>query len=196
MPPSALPRPSKVPTVDPSQVGIVGVVVLPRTIHQDPRGFLVETMRSDDARVQGDRFAMTYTSVTHPGEMRDRDRWHVHQHQQDRFVVTMGEMVLALLDDRKESPSHGRLEVVRMTGAPWEATRSAAPRDLPSHLLTIPERVLHCIGNLHPKDPFVLQNFPTRLYDPADEGRVPFAERPVASLGGTPFSWERVEVRR
>lgn len=183
-------------TSSPPDRRIDGVVVLPRVIHQDPRGLLVETLRSDDSSIQGDRFAMTYTSVTVPGEMRDRDRWHVHAHQQDRFVVPLGEMILALYDARAKSPTEGTLDLLRMGGSPVGHPASNPKQDLTTHLVTVPEGVYHCIGNLHPRDPFVLQNFPTRLYDAKDEGRVLFSEVPVRALGGRPFSWELVEVVR
>jgi dTDP-4-dehydrorhamnose 3,5-epimerase len=158
---------------------------------------LVETLRRDDGAVRGDAFEMSYTSVTVPGEMRDRDRWHFHRRQEDRFVVPLGEMVLVLYDPRPESPTRGRLEAIRMAGPSVE--RPHAPegkRDSTTHLVTIPREVLHVIGNLHPREPFVLQNYPTRLFDATDEGRVAFQDVPVASLGGIPFAWERVEVRR
>jgi dTDP-4-dehydrorhamnose 3,5-epimerase len=195
--PSESPRAPSVRTIEPPEIRISGVVVLPRTLHQDPRGFLVETLRRDDSTVAGDAFEMSYTSVTVPGEMRDRDRWHFHHRQEDRFVVPLGEMILALFDRRPESPTRGRLEVIRMAGP--GVARSHAPggkRDLLLHLVTVPREVLHAIGNLHPSDPFVLQNYPTRLYDATDEGRVPFADVPVDALGSAPFGWDRVEVRR
>jgi hypothetical protein len=62
--------------------------------------------------------------------------------------------------------------------------------------VTIPREVFHCIGNLHPVEPFLLQNYPTSLYNAADEGRVPFRDTPIPSLGGRPFSWDLVEVAR
>jgi dTDP-4-dehydrorhamnose 3,5-epimerase-like enzyme len=181
-------------TVEPPQARIHELVVLPRTIHRDPRGFLVETMRSDDATIGGAAFAMGYTSVTVPGQMRDRDRWHVHRHQVDRFVVPLGEMVLALLDARPASPTAGRLELLRMRGAPVGSPTGSTP--LTTHLVTIPVGVYHAIANLHPDEPFVLQNYPTRLYDPSDEGRVPFLDAPIAALGDRPFDWSLVDVRR
>lgn len=191
------PGPARIATVEPPEIRIVGATVLPRTIHQDPRGLLVETMRQDDASVSGDQFRMGYTSVTVPGQMRDRDRWHVHRLQEDRFVVPIGEMILALYDARSTSASRDRLEVIRMAGVPPGAPASAAGgRTIPTYLVWIPIGVYHCIGNLHPTDPFVLQNYPTRLYDPSDEGRVPFSDRPIAQLGGRPFAWEQVDVRR
>jgi hypothetical protein len=102
-------------------------------------------------------------------------------------------MILALYDGRAGSPSHGLLDVIRMAGAPLEAPGATPPGSLPTHLVPIPPGVLHCIGNLSDQ-PFVLVNFPTELYNAADEGRVPFTDRPVAALGG-PFRWEDVPRR-
>ena len=184
-------------TIEPPQIRIEDSQTLARTIHLDPRGLLVETLRTDDGSVAAAPFAMSYTSVTVPGQMRDADRWHVHRRQVDRFVVPLGEMILALFDARPSSPSRGRLDVIRMCGAPVRHPSSAAgPRSLTTHLVTIPIGVYHVIGNLHPHEPFVLQNYPTRLYDPTDEGRVPFAEAPVPALDGRPFGWSEVSVRR
>ncbi len=182
-----------VPRIEPSELRIEGCRVRPRVIHRDPRGFLVETMRSDDADVQGDRFAMSYTSVTVPGQFRDHHQWHVHRRQVDRFVVPMGDMTLVLFDPRPDSRSVGTLSAIRMRGAPYHISvpGTTAP-SLTTYLVTIPPGVCHAIGNLHPSDPFVLVNYPTRLYDPTDEGRLAFTEVPIAALGGAPFDWDRV----
>ena len=182
--------PTPVVALDPSAASIVGVTPVVRTFHHDPRGFLVETLRADDAQVDGARFRMSYSSLTLPGQFRDADRWHLHQIQSDRFVVVLGEMMLALLDHRPASPTHGRLEVLRMVGAVHAAPASAPPKDVRTFLVPIPPGVLHGIGNLG-SEPFLLQNYPTELYNPADEGRVPFASVAVASLGG-PFAWNLV----
>ena len=183
-------------TIDPPRVHVADVQVVPRPIHQDPRGFLVETLRSDDATVGERPFSMTYTSLTVAGEMRDRDRWHFHRHQQDRFVVVLGEMVLALYDARTGSRTHGRLDLLRMAGASPLRPQASEKGEMLTHLVSVPEGIYHAIGNLHPSDPVVVQNFPTRLYDAKDEGRVPFSEVPIPSDGGRPFSWDRVEVVR
>ncbi len=177
---------------EPRSIRIAGARPIRRTVHQDPRGFLLETLRADDAEVAGSTFRMSYSSVTLPGQFRDADRWHLHQVQTDRFVVVLGEMVLALLDRRSGSPTEGLLDVVRMTGAPAAALAHAPAREFTTYLVPIPPGVLHCIGNLA-EEPFLLQNFPTELYSPADEGRVPFASVPVASLG-RPFAWDLVRA--
>ena len=184
-------------TIDPTMVGIVDVVSLERTVHFDHRGFLLETMRADDSRVQGDNFAMSYLSLTLPGQKRDSDRWHVHKRQVDRFVVVLGEMILALYDARPDSSTRGHLVTVRMAGAQDDPAFSPASRKerAVTYMITIPSGVYHCIGNLS-SHPFLLQNYPTRLYDPQDEGRVPFVEVPIGDLGNRPFSWDCVEVIR
>jgi dTDP-4-dehydrorhamnose 3,5-epimerase len=179
--------------IEPPSIRIVGAKAIPRTFHQDPRGFLVETLRSDDDAVDGARFRMSYTSLTLPGQFRDVDRWHVHKVQSDRFVVVLGEMTLALFDARPGSATYGWLDVVRMTGAPHDALACSAPRELTTHLVPIPPGVLHCIGNLD-SEPFLLQNFPTELYSSSDEGRIPFASVPVPSLG-RPFAWDLIVPR-
>lgn len=177
--------------VDPTRIGLAGIEPLRRVFHHDPRGFLLETLRVDDPRELGSHFRMSYSSLTAPGRFRDADRWHVHTVQTDRFVVVMGEMILALCDRRPDSPTRDRLAVVRMVGAPFAGGGEPLPAgDPPGYLVPIPPGVLHCIGNLS-REPFLLQNFPTELYDPKDEGRVPFADLSIPAIG-RPFSWELV----
>lgn len=177
----------RVTPVDPVSARISGVVPVARTFHQDPRGFLLETLRADDDAVEGSRFRMSYASLTLPGRFRDADRWHVHKVQTDRFVVVLGEMTLALVDQRPTSPTLGRFEVLRMVGARHGAPAGPSPREFTTYLVPIPPGVLHCIGNLG-SEPFLLQNFPTELYTPTDEGRVPFSSLPIEALGA-PFDW-------
>lgn len=176
--------------IAPEAIRIQGAQPIVRTFHYDPRGFLLETLRQDDVQVDGARFAMSYTSATSPHEFRDRDRWHAHRNQSDRFVVVLGEMMLALYDSRPTSPTTGRLEVIRMMGATFERLQRPRKEDILSSMVPIPPGVYHCIGNLS-DHPFVLTNFPTELYDPTDEGRIPFRDVRVASLEG-PFDWDRV----
>jgi hypothetical protein len=42
--------------------------------------------------------------------------------------------------------------------------------------------------------PATLLNLPTRLYDPADEGRIPFADAGIALPDGRQFSYDLVRV--
>lgn len=181
--------------IEPPQCAIEGVVALERTIHFDGRGFLVETLRCDDELAQGASFFMSYASLTVAGAARDIDRWHYHRHQRDRYVVVTGEMLVALYDSRPESPTYGHLAVLRCRGAQGaqlaEATAKGERFDATTYLLVIPEGVYHTLKNPGP-EPALLQNFPTQLYDPTDEGRAPFSEVPIPRLGNRPFSWELV----
>jgi dTDP-4-dehydrorhamnose 3,5-epimerase-like enzyme len=177
----------------PESVRIAGTNPTGRLLHQDRRGFLVELLRADDANLRGERFAMAYSSVTVPGEFRDRDRWHFHSIQSDRFAVPLGEMTLALYDARPGSDTHGELEVVRLEGAPFDSPASDSVRDVATSMLEVPPGVYHSLGNLS-NHSFVVVNFPTERYSASDEGRVPFADVVVAARGG-PFSWDDVARR-
>ena len=97
----------------------------PLRVNRDESGSLVEILRTDWADVYHDEqrpFAQTYFSTTPAGLARDEDVWHVHQHQEDRFVVAAGDIILALWDGRE-----GRQPPARWTCCRW-ASRSRTTR--------------------------------------------------------------------
>ena len=161
-----------------------GAVLRELVTHRDPRGTLTELLKTDWPGVYGEDmpFAQVYTSTTAPGVARDVDQWHLHQHQTDRFYCLRGTIVVAIADPREGSPTQGNVMLVEL----------AAAEDGPAPLLvTIPPRTLH--GFVVTSDePAVLLNFPNRLYDPSDEGRVPFEDAAVIFPDGTPFSYDAV----
>lgn len=160
------------------------VVVRQLTTHRDPRGTLTELLRADWDDVFGEDmpFAQVYTSTTAPGVARDIDKWHVHQHQTDRFYCVSGTIVVTIADQRNESPSKGKLMLVEL----------AAQEDGPAPLMvTIPPRTLHGFV-VTSETPATLLNFPNRLYDLQDEGRVPFEEAKVPIGSDQLFSHERI----
>lgn len=163
---------------------IEGAVLHPLTTHRDPRGTLTELLRADWRDVYGEAmpFAQVYTSTTAPGVARDIDKWHVHQHQTDRFYCLSGRIVVAIADPRTGSATDGTLMLVEL----------AAAEDGPAPLLvTIPPQTLHGFV-VTSETPATLLNFPNRIYDPEDEGRLPFTEAGVTFPDGTPFSYEAV----
>lgn len=163
---------------------IYDAVIRPLKVNADPRGVLVETLRADWPDLYGPErpFCQTYYSITQPWVARDEDRWHHHQFQEDRFVVVSGNVVIAIYDGRATSPTAGTLNLFLLGDA-------AGPTGQRNVL--VPRETLHgfvVVG----EQPAVLINYPTQLYNPADELRTPIAETRVAFSDGEPFSWERV----
>lgn len=159
-----------------------GVELRGLRINRDPRGTLTELLRRDWPDVFGADlpFAQAYVSVTAPGVARDDDRWHVHQFQTDRFLCLAGRIVVPIADARPDSPTHGKLVLVEL----------AASADAPAPLLvTVPPGTLHGLIATS-AEPAMLLNFPTRLYDASDEGRVPFADASIELAPGVPFSYD------
>jgi dTDP-4-dehydrorhamnose 3,5-epimerase len=165
---------------------VAGVKLRALRVNRDPRGTLTELLRADWADVFGEElpFAQAYTSTTGSGVARDEDRWHVHRHQTDRFYCVAGRIVVAIADPRPDSPTRGHLMLVELEAA------SDAPAPL---IVTIPPGTLHGFVVTSPT-PATLLNFPSRLYDPGDEGRVPFAEARVVLPEGTPFTYDAVRA--
>lgn len=160
------------------------IVVRPLRVNRDPRGTLTEALKVDWDDVYSQEhlpFKQMYFSTTDPGVARDKDQWHFHPGgQRDRFGVIRGDIVVAVLDKRDESPTKDLLNLFWM---------GESLGDNGQYLLVIPERTLH--GFVVVSDtPATLFNFPTRLYDPAEEVRVPMAEAVLKH--SQPFSWDKV----
>lgn len=166
-----------------SQKLIKDLVVHPLKVNLDETGgILVETLRKDWTDVYGPErdFSMQYFSVTDSGLARDEDLWHYHPTvQEDRFLVASGEVVVAVADNREDSETKGILNLFRIKS------------DEDPYMVLIPKRTLH--GFMVVSDgPATLLNFPTGLYNPAEELRVPYAEANIMTPEGAPFSWDLV----
>lgn len=163
---------------------INGVVLRQLTVHQDQRGVLVETLKNDWQDVFGRNlpFGQSYLSKTLPGFARDENLWHFHPRQTDRFVVIKGSLVFALFDWRKNSPTGGFLNLFLM----GEENKNEDP-----YLLLIPPNVLHAFCVVSRKPCFLLA-YPTQLYDPSEEGRIPYKDVGAKFPDSSPFSWELV----
>lgn len=175
--------------VDPRTLeGLIASVTARRLkVNRDPRGVLVETLRADwgDVFDNDDRtFAQTYYSVTMPGVARDEDRWHLHFHQEDRFAVPQGDVLLAMYDARQDSETYGRFNLVPL---------GESCGDDGQLLVVVPRGVYHCFMVVSER-PALLLNYPTSLYDPTDEHRVPFAQAGVRFMDGSAFSWDQVRA--
>jgi len=165
---------------------IKDVVIHPLKVHRDPRGILAETIKKtwDDIYNKDHSFAQSYFSITQPNVARDEDQWHLHPTKQiDRFVVIKGQIVVALYDWRQGSATHGRLNLFLM---------GSLKKDEGYYNLLVPRNVLHCFLVVS-QEPAVILNFPNQLYDPDEEGRIPFTE--VKFTDGKPFSWNKVREK-
>lgn len=166
---------------------IAGVDVRRLKVNRDPRGILVETLKTDwtDVYSPDDRpFAQTYYSLTNSGVARDEDRWHLHFEQEDRFVVPLGDALLALYDAREDSPTFGVLNLVPL---------GESCGDDGQLMTVIPRGVYHCFMVVSER-PALLLNYPTSLYNPQDEHRVPFAQAGARFTDGSAFTWNRVRA--
>jgi len=153
---------------------IDGVILRRLVIHKDQTGSLTETLRCDwtDVFNQNDLpFAMQYFSVTPPGIARDEDQLHVHKYQADRFICISGRIVTAIYDPRKNSKTHGKLNLFVM----------GPDNQDEMYLLVIPKETLHSFMAIS-ASPAYLLNSPAKLYNPNDEGRVPNEH----------FQWQKV----
>lgn len=161
---------------------IKDVLLYPLKVNRDKSGVLVETLRKDWPTIYGANreFAMQYFSITEGGVARDEKVWHFHPTiQEDRFLVVSGEVVVAIADNREASPTNGLLNLFYMR-----------PENNP-YILLIPKKTLHGFMVVS-KDPGVLLNFPTSLYNPKEEGRIPYDEARVKFTDGSSFSWDIV----
>ena len=158
------------------------IIIRPLKINKDDSGVLVETLRKDWEEIYGvgREFVMQYFSITPPGIARDEDAWHYHPGgQEDRFLVVKGEIVVAIADLRSHSPTKNILNLFSMKS-------SEDP-----YILLVPKQTLHGFMVVS-KEPAILLNFPTRLYDPKEEMRVPYAEAKITDASGKLFSWDTV----
>lgn len=164
---------------------IEGVVIRNYKVNKDETGILVETLRNDwnDVYNKDLPFAMQYYSVTQSGIARDETFWHYHPGgQQDRFLVISGSIVVAIADNRDESSTKNRLNLFLMES------------DNAPYLLVVPKQCLHAYVVVS-KAPATLLNFPTMLYDPKEEGRIPFKEALIKIENNEIFSWNMVRKK-
>lgn len=161
---------------------IQDVLIYPLKVNKDESGILVETLRRDWPEIYGkDReFFMQYFSITNSGVARDENVWHYHPTiQEDRFLVVSGEIIVALADSREDSSTKGLLNLFRMN------------YQTDPYILLIPKKTLHGFMVVS-KEPAILLNFPTALYNPKEEGRIPYEEVDIKLPDKSLFSWESV----
>ena len=164
---------------------IVGIGIRKLQVNSDERGNLVETLKIDWTDLYDEEklpFRQNYYSITHAGVARDETQWHLHQHQRDRFIVIDGDLVVGVHDPRENSTTKDVINLFKMGSMQGPDGQYA---------LMIPEQVHHGFV-VAPAGRAILTNFPSKLYDPKDEGRIPFDDVRARLSDGRPFSWDAI----
>lgn len=160
---------------------IKGILMHPLKVNRDKSGILVETLRTDWKEIYGKNreFVMQYFSVTKSAVARDETVWHYHPNQEDRFLVAQGEIIVAVADNRQNSKTFDLLNLFHMKA------------ETDPYILLIPKGTLHGFLVVS-RTPAVLLNFPTLLYNPSEEQRLPYDRADIKNSEGSLFSWDQV----
>jgi dTDP-4-dehydrorhamnose 3,5-epimerase len=148
---------------------IAGVEIKPFSLWPDDRGYFLEIARLGQGLVAD--FAAETTQVSaalnYPGIIK---AFHYHKFQTDYWVPAAGLLQVALVDLRRQSRTFGAKNTLYVGALrPWQ--------------LLIPPGVAHgykVIG----EQPSVLVYVTNRLYEPKDEGRIPYNDTAIA------YDWE------
>ncbi|HEY7210109.1 MAG TPA: dTDP-4-dehydrorhamnose 3,5-epimerase family protein [Bryobacteraceae bacterium] len=148
---------------------IAGVDLNPFPLWPDDRGYFLEIARLGEGLVEEfpAKSSQVSAAVNYPGIIK---AFHFHRHQTDYWVPTAGLLQVALVDLRRESKTFGAKNTLYVGALrPWQ--------------IRIPPGVAHgykVIG----EQPSVLVYITNRLYNPQDEGRIPYNDASIA------YDWE------
>jgi len=131
------------------------VVIKELATHADERGFFREVILTTD-EFFGEDFGQLSHSLVYTGVTK---AWHIHKVQVDWWYVTAGVLKVALHDTRSGSPTFR------------ETMQFALGDHQPARCVRIPPGVAH--GYRCASGPAQVIYVTSRVYDPADEGRIP-----------------------
>lgn len=150
---------------------IDGVEIKQLTTHPDERGFFREIIRVTDPFFH-EGFGQLSHSLMYQGVIK---AWHIHPRQIDWWYVPIGALKVALHDLREDSPTRGVTSEL-LLGETYNA-----------QVLKIPAGVAHgCVALIGPTH---LLYVTSRVYDPQEEGRIPFDDDEIGYdwLAGPPI---------
>jgi dTDP-4-dehydrorhamnose 3,5-epimerase len=148
---------------------ISGVELKPYDLWPDDRGYFLEVARLGQGLIANFPAATTQVSsaLNYPGIIK---AFHYHKLQTDYWVPAAGLLQVALVDLRRGSGTFGLKNTLYLGPLrPWQ--------------LLIPPGIAHgykVIG----EQPSVLVYVTNRLYNPKDEGRIPYNDTAIA------YDWE------
>lgn len=140
---------------------IVGVELKLLTTYPDDRGFFREIIRSSDPFFQQGFAQWSHSKMA----LNTVKAWHFHHKQYDWWYVPIGLVRAVLIDNRSESPTFGnKQEFILGDKAIEPGAQEVAVK--------IPPGVLH--GCKVMTDSAHLFYITSQIYDPEDEGRIPY----------------------
>ena len=142
------------------------IIIKPLEVIADERGMVLHMLREDDAIFK--HFGEIYFSVVYPGVIKG---WKRHQRMTQHFAVPVGIIHLVFYDDRKESPTRGRIQEI-ITGRDNYA------------LIKIPPGIWYGFKGVGRTDA-VIANCTDIPHDPAES-----TQRPV-DHHAIPYCWEK-----
>lgn len=143
---------------------IEGVIVTSLTTYPDDRGYFREVVRLADSALQP--CAQISATCSYAGVVK---AFHYHQQQDDLWYCAHGMIQAVLYDRREKSSTRGHTQVVPLG-------------ELAQQTLFIPRGVVHgykVLGN----NPALVLYMTNRIYDPADELRIPYDDPAIG------FDW-------
>ena len=150
---------------------IVGVEIKPLKTFPDDRGFFREIIRNTDS-VYANTDA-NFAQWSHSKMARNTVKaWHFHHRQTDWWYLCGGVAEVALYDNRSESSSYKSLYLAKLGDSELDGIEA---------VVRIPPGVLHGLKVL--SDYANLFYITSEIYNPEDEGRIPFDSKDI------PYSW-------
>jgi len=140
---------------------IFGVEIKLLKSHPDPRGYFREVIRVTDDFFDETSFAQWSHSKMEKGVVK---AWHYHHQQIDWWYIPIGKVQAVLFDNREESPTFKKKQVLVLGSKNGGETLEACVK--------IPPGVLHGCQVL--SDEAHLFYITSKCYNPDDEGRFPY----------------------
>jgi len=144
---------------------IDGVKVIPLKQIPDERGKVMHMLRNDSEHFKG--FGEIYFSCVYPGAIK---AWHIHKRMILNYAVPYGNIKLVLYDDRKKSPTRGKLQEIFL-----------GPDNY--HLVTIPPLIWNGFKGLG-NTMSIVANCVSIPYDPEEIRRLDPFDKHI------PYDWE------
>ncbi len=138
--------------------------------HNDGRGWFTENIREHDQFFGG--FGQWSDSLMWTGVIK---AWHIHKIQYDYWRVPVGVIRAVLCDMRSSSSTHKQIDEYVM-GTGYDA-----------FIIKIPPGVAHGLKVL--QGPALLSYVTSHMYNPSDEGRIPFDSERID------YNWLTEEIK-